>query len=273
MSILEALVLGIVQGLTEFLPISSKSHLIIIPALMGWRQPPIPFIALLHAGTLIAALVYFRHELVESLDGIQRPSPGRKLIGLLILGTIPAAIIGITFEKRITALFENPPLAALALVVTGVILALTETFFRIKKRDESIEETAFSNVEKMALEVTPAKSFFVGLCQSLALLPGISRAGVTISGGLLAGLSRPQAARFSFMLSLPIIAGTALAEVPRLSELTIGLLPIIVGFLASLVAGYAAIAGMIGYLQKRGLYPFAAYCLVVGPIVSFILSR
>ncbi|MEO7803289.1 MAG: undecaprenyl-diphosphate phosphatase, partial [Actinomycetota bacterium] len=207
MSVLEAVVLGIVQGLTEFLPISSKSHLIIIPALFGWESPPIPYVVFLHAGTLLAALFYFRNEILETLEGLDRPSAGRKMIFLLAIATIPAAAVGFFFEKPITNLFDHPALAAGLLVVTGIILATTETVFRSKPQTGDVEESSFSNVEKMTAEITPAKSLFIGVAQVLALLPGISRAGSTIGAGLLAKLSRPQAARFSFMMSIPIIAG------------------------------------------------------------------
>ena len=282
MSVVEALILGFVQGLTEFIPISSKTHLIMIPALLGWDgpchgnsfcHPPVPFLTLLHAGTLVAALFYFRREIVETLDGLDRPSPGRKLLGLLIVGTIPAAALGFFLEEPIGNLFEKPALGSLLLLLTALILAVTETLFRRRPHDEKIEETVFTDVEKITAEVDVPKAAAIGLAQSLALLPGVSRAGTTIGAGLLAGLPRSQAARFSFMLSLPIIAGTVLAELPKMGRFDIGLAPMIVGFVASLIAGYAAIAGMIGYLQKRGLYPFAAYCLVVGPVAYFVLSR
>ncbi|MCA1840797.1 MAG: undecaprenyl-diphosphate phosphatase [Actinomycetota bacterium] len=282
MNVVEAMILGLVQGLTEFIPISSKTHLIMIPALLGWKgsctghsycHPPLPFLTLLHAGTLVAALIYFRREIMETLDGLDRPSPGRKLILLLIVGTIPAAVLGFIFEDRLQKLFDQPALASLALVLTAVILTATETLFRRRSHEDKIEETVFSDVEKITSEVDATRAGAIGLAQSLALLPGISRAGTTIGAGLLAGLPRAQAARFSFMLSLPIIAGTVLAEVPKLSHFDIGLVPTLVGFFAALVAGYAAIAGMIGYLQKRGLYPFAAYCLVVGPIAYYVLTR
>lgn len=278
MSVLQALVLGIVQGLTEFIPISSKTHLTIIPALLFPEShldasQLVPFEVMLHAGTLVAALVYFRHELFEALEGLDRKGPSRKFALLVMIGAIPAGLIGAVFESRLQELYDRPALAAGLLVVTGVILVATESLFRRSPRDESIEQTAFSNVEKIASEVTPGKALFIGMAQILALSPGVSRAGTTIGAGLVAGLSRPQAARFSFMISIPLIAGASLAEVPKISTVEIGWAPIIVGFVASFVAGYAAIAGMIGYLQRRGLYPFAAYCFIVGPLVAFILTR
>lgn len=278
MSPIEALVLGIVQGLTEFIPISSKTHLTIIPALLFSSHHIstarlIPFEVMLHAGTLIAALFYFRKEIFEILDGIERPGPGRRMVLLLAIGALPAGMVGFLLESRLSTLYRRPALGAGLLFVNGLILAATETYHRRHPHPETIEETTFSNVEKIAAEVTMRKAFMIGIAQIFALSPGISRSGTTIGAGLLAKLSRPQAARFSFMISLPLIAGAAIAEVPKLSGAHIQLTTILIGFFASLIAGYAAIAGMIGYLQKRGLYPFAAYCLIVGPVVAYVLSR
>lgn len=273
MSTLEALILGIVQGMTEFLPVSSKSHLILIPGLFGWESPPIPYVVFLHAGTLVAALVYFWKEILETLQGLDRPGPGRKMLLLLVIATIPAAIVGFLFEKPLSDLFDDPALAAGLLIATGIILTTTERVFRSRPRDYNVEESSFSKVEKMTAEITHRKSLFIGTAQVLALLPGISRAGATIGAGLLAKLSRPQAATFSFMMSIPIIAGTIVAEIPKLLQTQIDVVPLSVGFTASLISGYFAIAGMIGYLQRRGLYPFAAYCFLVGPVAAFFLAR
>lgn len=273
MTLLEAIVLGIVQGLTEFLPISSTAHLVLIPALMGWGEVEVPFVVLLHAGTLIALLIYFWREMVEALDGIDRPGPQRRFIYLIVLGTIPAAIIGAVFEKQFEQQFGHPLSVAYQLIVTGILLVATEIYLRRRGAKEHIEEMQFSNVEKIAAEVSWWNALTVGFAQALSIIPGISRSGATIGAGIFTGLSRAQAARFSFMLSVPILMGTSIIEAPELLRSDIGLPQMIAGFLAALVSGYFAIAGMIGYLQKRGLFPFAAYCLVIGPIVAFFLAR
>lgn len=265
--------LGLVQGLTEFIPISSKTHLIIIPALFHWKEPPLAFDVILHGGTLLAALAYFRRDLLEILDGIDRPGPSRKVLLLLAIGALPAGLAGALLESRISVLYRRPALAAALLVLTGLILAITETYFRRHPHSESIEDTTFTNVEKISAEVSPGKAAFIGAAQILALSPGISRAGTTIGAGLVARLSRPQAARFSFLISIPLIAGATLAEIPKLAQAHLGTAVILAGLISSFVAGYVAIAGMIGYLQRRGLYPFAAYCFVVGPIVALALTR
>lgn len=273
MSLLEALVLGLVQGLTEFLPISSSGHLVLVPALLGWEKPPVAFVVTLHGATLVAVVAYFARDFLEALDGIDRPGPGRTFALLLAIGTIPGAVVGFLFERPLSRAFGEPRLVALLLVGTGVILAATETFARVRKRDESVEQTELSVIEKIALEVSRPAGFFVGCAQAIAILPGISRSGATIGAGLLTGLSRPQAARFSFMLSVPILLGAAILQLPELGAFELGLGPVLVGSIAAMVSSYLAIAGMIGYLQKRGLYPFAAYCLLVGTAVSLVLSQ
>lgn len=272
MSVFEALVLGIVQGLTEFLPISSSGHLVVVPALLGWDDVPVPFDVLLHAATLLALLVYFFRDFVEALDGLGRPSPGRRFAWLLVLGTIPAGVLGYLFERPLERAFSDEVAVAIQIIITGVILAATESYARWRKRDERIEATELSVVEKIALEVKPPTAVAVGLAQAVSIIPGISRSGATIGTGLLFGLSRPQSARFSFMLSVPILLGASLAKIPELGKFDVPIEATIVGFLAALVSGYLAIAGMIGYLQRRGLYPFAAYCLVVGIGSALVLS-
>lgn len=273
MSLLEALVLGLVQGLTEFLPISSSGHLVIVPALFGWNAPSVAYDAMLHGASVLAALIYFKREIFETLDGLGRPGPARKFAGLLIVGTIPAAVIGISFESWFEKFFQDAPSAARALIVTGVILVVSETIARRKGTTEEMDQPLFTPVEKISVEVGPLRSFLIGCAQAVAILPGISRSGTTIGAGLLVGLSRPQAARFSFMLAIPILVGTGFAEIPELGNELIGVWPIVIGAVACFISSYLAIAGMIGYLQKRGLYPFAAYCFVAGGLVSLVLAR
>lgn len=263
MTTLEALVLGLVQGLTEFLPISSSGHLVIVPRLFGWEQPSVAFDVMLHSASLIAVLVYFRRELLEVLAGVARRGPERRFIWLLALGTIPAALIGFVFEEPLSRVFAEPVTVAALLIGTAAILAVSETYARSRTRI-SIEEVDSSSIPALAAELSFGKAFAIGCAQAVAILPGISRSGSTIGAGLLTGLSRPQAARFSFMLAVPILIGTSIYKIPDLQAADIGAGAIIIGFLASLISSYTAVAGMMTYLQKRGLYPFAAYCLIVG---------
>lgn len=258
MSLAEGLVLGIVQGLTEFIPISSKTHLILVPAAFGWPTPPVAFTVLLHVASLIAVLIYFRREIVELVTDTFRGGPGRRLTLLLVVATLPAVIVGGLFEDQISSIFDRPRLAASMLLGTAIVLVVTELTAR-RRATVALEST----VEELSSKVRWVDATFIGGAQAMALLPGLSRSGLTISAGLWSGLSRVQAASFSFLLSMPAIAGAAVLKLPDLNFSEVSLLVMTAGFLASLVSSYLAVAGLIGYLKKRGLYPFAAYCLIV----------
>jgi undecaprenyl-diphosphatase len=270
LSLLEALVLGIVQGLTEFLPISSSAHLVLVPELLGWEQPSLPYVVLLHAGTLLALLVYFRNELIDTLRGMLHPGPARRFILLLIAGTLPAAIIGVAFEEQLEDSFGEPFQVALQLIATGIILVGIEVLIR-RRPAVADDPEDLTGLDGLVDQLSPAKAAAVGAAQAFAIIPGISRSGATIAAGLLAGLSRAQAARFSFLLSIPILFGTTLFKVPDLAGESVGTSALVVGFLASLVTGYLAIAGTISFLQRRGLLSFAAYCILAGAVAALLL--
>jgi undecaprenyl-diphosphatase len=270
LSLLEALVLGIVQGLTEFLPISSSAHLVLVPELLGWEQPSLPYVVLLHAGTLLALVVYFRRELIATVAGMLRPGPARRFLILLIAGTLPAAVIGVAFEEQFEDSFGDSFQVALQLIVTGLILVGIEILIRRNPRPAD-EPEDLTGLDGLVGQLSATKAAAVGFAQAFAIVPGISRSGSTIAAGLLAGLSRAQAARFSFLLSIPILFGTTLFKVPDLAGESAGMSALVVGFLASLVTGYLAIAGTISFLQRRGLLSFAAYCIIAGTIAAFLL--
>lgn len=260
MSVFQALVLGLVQGLTEFLPVSSSAHLVLVPEALGWEQPSLPYLVMLHTATLLALLVYFRRELLKLALGIVRPGPDRKLVVLLALATLPAAAIGVLFEDQFEDSFGKPFQVAVQLVITGVLLIVAEVLARRTAQEPEVG----LGTEAMAAKVTWRSALGIGFAQALAIIPGISRSGTTIAAGLLAGMSRPLAARFSFLMSVPILLGTSVFEVPKLSQSSPGTSVLVVGFLASLISGYLSIAGMIAFLQRRGLMPFAAYCIIAG---------
>lgn len=270
MSVFRALILGIVQGLTEFLPVSSSGHVIVVPALLRWREPGLPFVVLLHAGTMFALLLYFRRELVQILRSGLRRGPERRFTVLLVLGSLPAAVVGFVFEKQFQRSFGEPFQVALQLVANGFILIGAELLTRKSRGPAKDEE--LTGVEGLAKELRPARAAGVGMAQALAIVPGISRSGSTIAAGLFAGLSRAQAARFSFLLAVPILAGTSLFEVPVLAKRAAGGgMFLVVGFVASLLSGYLSIAGMIRFLQRRSLLVFAAYCIVAGSLAALVL--
>ncbi|HSJ71991.1 MAG TPA: undecaprenyl-diphosphate phosphatase [Acidimicrobiia bacterium] len=251
---LDAIFWGIIQGLTEFLPISSSGHLVLIPAIFGRPAPDLATNAMLHLGTLLAVLVYFRRDLAR-MARLDRPA--RRLITVIVIGTIPAVVLGLAFEDRIEELVSDPFAVSMMLIVTGVIL-LSTTLIRIGDR--------------ITEDVRPLDGLLVGLAQSFALIPGISRSGMTISAGLTRGLGRTEAARFAFLLGIPVIAGAGLlqmAEVVSSGE-AIGT-EVWAGMAAAAISGYAAIAILLRFLSRVGLAPFGIYCVAFGVFSAIVI--
>jgi undecaprenyl-diphosphatase UppP len=266
-TLVQALIMGIVQGLTEFLPISSSGHLIIVPFLFGWTDPfidSLAFSVMLHIGTLAALLVYFRADwfrlvpagLAAIRDRSFRGDPDRRLAWLLLAATIPAAIAGFLLNDLIETAFRDVGLVALTLVGGAVILWLAD---RWGARTKGVDDVTFP------------VAVGIGAAQALALVPGISRSGISISAARFAGLDREAAARFSFLMSTPITAGAAIFETRKLVsgetgvDVNLGLL--IVGMLAAFVSGMLAIGFMLRYLRTRSLNIFVAYRLVLAAVV------
>jgi undecaprenyl-diphosphatase len=264
---LEAIVLGIVQGLTEFLPISSSGHLIVVPFLFGWTDPfitSLAFSVMLHIGTLAALLVYFRSDWVRIVpagfaairDRSFRDDPDRKLAWLLVAATIPAALAGFLLNDLIETRFRDIGLVVLALVVGAVILWLAD---RWGGRTKGVNDVTFP------------VAIAIGAAQALALVPGISRSGISISASRVAGLDREAAARFSFLMATPITLGAALFEARKLvageTGLEVSIAPLVVGMVAAFVAGMVAIGFLLRYLRTRSLNIFVAYRLVLAAIV------
>ncbi len=251
---LEASFWGLIQGLTEFLPISSSGHLVLVPALLGTEPPDLATSAMLHLGTLLAVLVYFRRDLLEMLRFSEH---GKLLIRLLVIGTIPAAVLGLAFQSFFDRISETPRYVAVALMVTGVMLLATRV---IALRARRVEDSGNGDAA------------FIGLGQAVALVPGISRSGITISAGLLRGFERAEAARYSFLLGIPAIAGAGLFKGIELAGEPGGIPgAVYVGLLVAAVSGYAAIALLLRLIRRIGLVPFGVYCLVVGAIALVVL--
>lgn len=265
--VLQALIMGIIQGLTEFLPVSSSGHLLLVPYLFGWDDAFLTSLAysvMLHLGTLVALLVYFRDDWLRlipaglaavrdrSFDG----DPDRRLAWLLVAATIPAAVVGFLFSDVFEGGIREPALVAVTLIVGGLILWLADGIGA-----ESRE------VEDVTLPVATG----IGLAQAVALIPGISRSGISISAGRLAGLGRPAAARFAFLMATPITVGAVVFEGRRLftgeAGVQVDALPLVVGMLTSLIAGFAAIHFMLQYLRTRSLRIFVWYRFVLAAIV------
>jgi len=258
---LQAIVLGIVQGLTEFLPISSSGHLRIVPALFGWDDPGAAFTAVVQLGTMAAVLLYFRADLwrigrawLGSLrDREQRRTLDARLGWYLVVGTIPIAAIGLLFADPIETEFRNLYLIGTTLIVFGLLMLWAD---RTSKRVRGIES------------LNARDGVTVGFAQALALVPGVSRSGATISAGLLLGLDRTAAARFSFLLSVPAVVLSGLFELRHIGEsggASAGVTALAV--LLAFVSGYASIAFLLRYLVRHGLGVFVGYRLVVGVLV------
>ncbi|MCL7453883.1 MAG: undecaprenyl-diphosphatase UppP [Anaerolineae bacterium] len=259
MDILQAIVLGILQGATEFVPVSSSGHLVLVPWVLGWDSPGLVYDTVVHWGTLVAVVAYFWRDwwalIVAWLRGLVRwdwSEPEARLAWYLVLGTIPAVILGFFLEDFFESLFGQPAWVSFFLLVTAALLAISE---RLSSRSRQIKDLRWPD------------ALLVGLGQAAAIAPGISRSGATMAAGLLRGLERPAAARFSFLLATPIIFGAGLLQLADLvgTPDAMGLVPpLAAGFVAAALSGYVAIWGLLRFLQRGRLYPFAVYCALAG---------
>ena len=260
---LKALILGILQGATEFLPVSSSGHLVLVPWWLGWSEPSVLFDVILHLGTLLAVLIYFWRDwlmlLRAGLRALRTRStqdPEVRLLLLLIVGTMPAALAGALLKDFFESTFSHPTLAAAFLLVTALLLCFGE---RVHSSDRSLSD------------MTTRDSLTIGLAQAVAIFPGISRSGSTIAAGLSRDLSRPTSARFSFLLAAPVILG---AGVSHAIDIATGRVPIdhdmavsmLVGFAAAALVGFLAISFLMRLVQQRRLYGFAVYCAAFGSL-------
>jgi len=243
----QPIILGIVQGLTEFLPISSSAHLILIPHFLGWEDQGLAFDVALHLGTLAAVLAYFWRDF---RDMVIHPSQ-RKTLGLLIGATIPGAIAGLLFEHKAETVFRAPALIGITLVLLGTALGLADW---LCKGDKKISDLTW----KTALAI--------GISQGFAIIPGVSRSGITITTALALGLERREAARFSFLLSAPIIAGAGLLKMKAILS-SPDKLALSAGFICAAVAGFLAIWALMTYVQTRRYTPFVVYRWILGLFV------
>ncbi|HEX3147716.1 MAG TPA: undecaprenyl-diphosphatase UppP [Gemmataceae bacterium] len=275
MSLWEAVVLGVIQGLTEFLPISSTAHLLIARQLMGHANPRDYFTTAIQLGTLVAVFVYFRADIVRLLKAlvsdIRALRPGTtadaRLGWKIVVGTLPVVVCGFAFKPFIKGpLYDTSSIAAAA-IVFGLLLLTSEMWSR--------RRTSAGQPGRGEDEVTWRDAILIGCFQALALIPGASRSGVTITAGLLAGLSRPAAARFSFLLSLPSILGAGLFELyenrKELASNSDQAANLLVGAAVAGIVGYLSIAWLLGYLKKHATYGFVIYRLVLGATLFGLL--
>lgn len=262
MTTAQALILGLIQGLSEFLPISSSAHLTLAPWLFHWPDPGLAFDVALHVGTLVAVLTYFRAEWISLIVAAKNIVVHRRVetdeerrVIFLIIATIPGAIAGLALERYAESTFRDPRLIAVVLIVMGIVLWL---------------------VDKVAAQERPLASMrwtdalFIGLAQMFAIVPGVSRSGSTITAGRSLRLTRESAAVFSFLMSMPIIAAASILKVPHVLKTEGFSAPLVVGVLASAISGWLAIAILLRFVVRRSYGVFAAYRVVAGLIVLAI---
>ncbi|MDE3179706.1 MAG: undecaprenyl-diphosphatase UppP [Acidobacteriota bacterium] len=264
MPIYQAVVLAIVQGIAEFLPISSTGHLILFPWFLGWKDPGLTFDVALHAGTLLAVLVYFWRmwvDMIKAAAGLgdasnPRVKENRKLFWLLVIATIPGGIAGVLFEKKADTAFRNPVVIGVALIVVALVMWAGE---KITQDSESLTQVPLLD------------AVIVGIAQAFAVIPGVSRSGSTMAAGLLRNMKRETAARFSFLLSTPIIAGAVLlkaAQVHHAGGLPASMrAPFLAGVIVSAVVGFFVIGWLIRFLESRTFKPFIIYRIALGVLV------
>jgi undecaprenyl-diphosphatase len=261
MTDLQAIVLGVLQGLGEFLPISSSGHLIVVPWLLGWKQHSLAFDVALHLGTLVAVLYAFAGDwwrmATSAVRGLTRgrpfSEPCGRLLGLIALASLPGAIAGKLLDDWAETTFRSPALVAAAMAVMGVILLIADR--RIGGKQVS--------------DVSLAIALLIGAAQALALIPGVSRSGATISAALLLGLRRDEAARFSFLLATPITFGAALLKVPHLLRTASDLGPVVAGLVAAAVVGWLSIFFLLRYVRTRNYRPFVWYRFAFALVVAW----
>lgn len=265
---LQAAVLGAVQGLTEFIPISSSGHLVLVPAALGWDRPGLAFDVLLHAASLAALIVYFSGDLVDLIRGaVQGNAQSRRLVALLAIATVPAGLAGLLLGDFFERSFEQPKPSAIQLIATAFILVGAELALRYHQHRTASAGSKLREIDDLR---TP-DAITIGIAQAISILPGISRSGSTIAAGLALGVDRDHAARFAFLLAIPALVGAMIVKLPDLSGSTLGTGAALAGFVSSLVFSYAAIWGLIRYLRRNTLYPFAAYCVVAGIVFYAIV--
>ncbi|MGK5091881.1 undecaprenyl-diphosphatase UppP [Deltaproteobacteria bacterium TL4] len=264
----QAAILGLVQGLTEFLPISSTAHLRIIPLLAGWEDPGTAFSAVIQLGTLVAVILYFREEvldlIVAAIQSLLKRnllmSNDSKLAWAIALGTIPVVVLGLSFKDFIENEARGLHLVGTSLIVLGILLYLAEKF--------SVQRLTTDELDIKRIQV-------IGLCQALALIPGCSRSGSTLMGGFLVGLNREHAARFSFLLGLPAIAGSGLFELLALVKHGLGgegVWNICIGITTAFVSGYLTIGLLLAFLKRFGTLAFVIYRIILGTCILVFLA-
>lgn len=269
--IIQAIILGIVQGLTEFIPVSSSAHLVLVPWLLGWPDAGFLFDTILHWGTLVALIVVFWRDYLKLIAGWFRTigqrslaDPDGRLAWLIIIGTIPVVITGLLFKDFVESLFTSARAVGFDMLVTAALLAISEQILKRWQQQRTLTDIRWLD------------AIFIGCFEALALAPGISRSGSTMAAGLMRGIRRTDAARFSFLLGTPAFLAAPLLQIADIVTgdvpiASVSWLPLLFGFLAAAVVGVIAIRWLLRYLSNHSFYIFSIYCLVVG-LITITLS-
>lgn len=266
MTIFEAAVLGVAQGVTEFLPISSTAHLRIVPAVLGWPDAGAAYTAVLQLGSLVAVIGFFLRDLLSMLaaavaDPLGKRSPEARRLYFLIIGTVPIGIAGLLLKDAVEGPLRSLLVIATSLIVVGVLMALTERFARHRREMD---------------DLTWRDALLIGAGQALALIPGVSRSGITLVCAMALGLRRDAAARFSFLLSVPAVTAAGIFELPKvLRAPELSGAPLVVGLVAAAVSGYLSIAWLLRFLRTRTTIPFVVYRVALGAalLIAVISGR
>jgi undecaprenyl-diphosphatase len=269
MTILEAIVLGLVQGLTEFIPISSTAHLLIVPSILGWGDPGAAASAVIQFGTLLAAIIYFFRDIVRLIGGFFRGLITRRPLAdvdsreawLVIIGTIPIVILGLLFKKQIESTFRGLWIVTTMVIVIAILMQIAEAYAKRRQLRQFDDMTVMDAI-------------VIGLGQCLALIPGSSRSGSTIMPAIFRGIDRPTAARYSFLLSIPAVGGAGVLELfkERHALEALGWTPIIIAIIVAFISGYASIWFLIRYLRTHTTHVFIYYRYVLGIAMIAMLA-
>ena len=263
MDLIQSIILGAVQGVTEFLPISSTAHLVLVPWFLSWQDQGLPFNVALHVGSLVAIIFFFWRDWVLIIDefvksvfkGSFEGRPNGRIGVYLIIATVPGALGGLIFEEQAAGILRNPLSIAFFLSFFAILLYLSDRFS--KKR-------------KSVTDMNIADCLIIGLSQALAIIPGVSRSGVTITGAMMRGFRRDEAAKFSFLMAAPLIAGAGVFEMRHLEPASITSTPFIAGFLASAVFAFLAIKFLLGFVRRASYTVFVIYRLVLAVLIAFL---
>ncbi|MBA2946814.1 undecaprenyl-diphosphate phosphatase [Streptomyces himalayensis] len=278
MSWFESLILGLVQGLTEFLPISSSAHLRLTAAFAGWHDPGAAFTAITQIGTETAVLIYFRKDIARIISAWFRSLSDKTMRGdhdaqmgwLVIVGSLPIGVLGVTFKDQIEGPFRDLRLIATTLIVMGVILGIAD---RLAARDEVGGRHRAVKERKTLKELGVRDGLIYGICQAMALVPGVSRSGATISGGLLMGYKREAAARYSFLLAIPAVLASGLFELKDAGESGhVSWGPTIFATLIAFAVGYAVIAWFMKFISTKSFMPFVYYRILLGVVLFALVA-